>query len=140
MSTEQNKALVRRWLEEVWGQGSAAAVDELAADDFVWHWAPPGVATDREGYKQFLRMDFEAFADVSCATEDIVAEGDRVASRWTWRGTHKGEFMGVAATGKQVALSGICINRFVGGKIVEEWGEMDMMGVMQQLGAIPPPG
>ena len=140
MSVEENKVLARRWLEEVWGKGSAAVVDGLAGDDFVWHWAPPGVGSDREGYKQFLRMDFEAFANVSCATEDIVAEGDRVASRWTWRGTHKGEFMGVAPTGKQVALTGMCINRFAGGKIVEEWGEMDMMGMMQQLGAVPPPG
>ena len=139
MSTEQNKALTRRWLEEVWGEGSSATVDELAADDFVWHWAPPGVATDREGYKQFLRMDFEAFADVSCVAEDIVAEGDKVASRWTWRGTHKGEFMGVAATGKPVVMTGIGINRIAGGKIAEEWCEMDMMAMMQQLGAIPPP-
>jgi len=120
MSVEQNKALARRWLEEVWGKGSEAAVDEIAGDDFVWHWAPPGVGSDRAGYKQFLKMDFEAFGDVSCATEDIVAEGDRVASRWTWRGTHKGEFMGVAPTGKQVAMTGICINRFAGAKIVEE--------------------
>ena len=140
MSVEQNKDLARRWLDEVWGKGSAATVDELAAADFVWHWAPPGVAGDREGYKQFLRMDFEAFADVSTATEDIVAEGDKVASRWTWRGTHKGEFMGVAPTGKQIALTGICINRIADGKIVEEWGEMDMLGLMQQLGAVPPPG
>jgi steroid delta-isomerase-like uncharacterized protein len=140
MSLEQNKALVRRWLEEVWGRGDADTVDELSGDGFVWHWAPPGVATDREGYKQFLRMDFEAFADVSCATEDIVAEGDRVASRWTWRGTHKGDFMGVAPTGKRVTLTGIEINRIVDGKIVEEWCEVDMMGLMQQLGAVPPSG
>ena len=140
MTARRNKALVRRWLEEVWGKGNLAVVDEMAGADFVWHWAPPGVGNDREGYKRFLKLDFEAFADVSCATEDIVADGDRVASRWTWRGTHKGGFMGVAPTGKQVVLTGICINRFVGGKIVEEWGEMDMMGMMQQLGAVPPSG
>jgi steroid delta-isomerase-like uncharacterized protein len=139
MSVEEKKDLARRWLEEVWGKGSVAAVDELAGRDFVWHWAPPGLATDRDGYRQFVKMDFAAFADVSSATEDIVAEGDKVAARWTWRGTHKGEFMGVAATGKRVTMTGICINRIVGGKIVEEWGEMDMLGLMQQLGAVPPP-
>ena len=139
MSIEQNKDLARRWLEEVWGKGNVATVDELAGADFVWHWAPPGLSADREGYKQFVRMECDAFADVSCATEDVVAEGDKVAGRWTWRGTHKGEFMGVAPTGKQVTLTGICINRVVDGKIVEEWGEMDMLGLMQQLGAVPPP-
>ncbi len=139
MSVEQNKDLARRWLEGVWGKGNAALVDELAGTDFVWHWAPPGLASDREGYKQFLRMDFEAFADVSCTIEDVVAEGDKVAGRWTWRGTHKGEFMGVAPTGTRVTLTGIGINRIVDGKIVEEWCEMDMLGLMQQLGAVPPP-
>ena len=139
MSVEQNKDLDRRWLEEVWGKGNVATVDELAGADFVWHWAPPGLAADREGYKEFVRMEFDAFADVSCVAEDVVAEGDKVAGRWTWRGTHKGEFMGVAPTGKQVTLTGICINRVVDGKIVEEWGEMDMLGLMQQLGAVPSP-
>jgi len=75
MSVGQTKAAVRRWLEDVLGKGTAAAVDGIAGDDFVWHCAPPGVGSDREGYKQFLRMDFEAFANVSCATEDIVAGG-----------------------------------------------------------------
>ncbi len=139
MSVEQNKDLARRWLEGVWGKGNVALVDELAGTDFVWHWAPPGLASDREGYRQFIRMNFEAFADVSCATEDVVAEGDKAAGRWTWRGTHKGEFMGVAPTGTRVTLTGIGINRIVDGKIVEEWCEMDMLGLMQQLGAVPPP-
>jgi len=139
MSAEQNKAVVRRWLAEVWGKGNLAVVDELAGSGFVWHWSSPAFGSDREGYKQFLAMDFDAFDDVSCSTEDVVAEGDRVASRWTWRGTHKKEYMGAAPTGKQVALTGICVNRFADGKIVEEWCEMDMMGMMQQLGAASPP-
>ena len=139
MSVEQNKSLARRWLEEVWGKGDMATVDELAGPDFVWHWAPPGLASDLEGYKRFMRMDFEAFDDVSSVADDVVAEGDKVVGRWTWSGTHKGEFMGVAPTGKRVTLTGICINRIADGKIVEEWGEMDMLGMMQQLGAVPPP-
>ena len=140
MSIEENKAIARRWMEEVWGKGSLAAVDELCAPDFVWHWAPPGVASDREGYKQNVTMSFAPFADIRSTIEDMVAEGDKVVVRWTWRGTHKGEFMGIAPTGKQVTLTGISIIRIAGGKIVEEWGEMDMLGWMQQLGVVPPMG
>ena len=140
MSIEENKALVRRLMEEVWDKGSLAAIDELYATDFVWRWALPGMAPNREGYKQCVTMNFAAFAEVHCTVEDIVAEGDKVALRWTWGGTHKGKYMGIAPTGKQVTLTGIVISRIVGGKNVEEWGEMDMLGMMQQLGAVPPPG
>lgn len=138
MSTEENKAIARRWMEEIWGKGSLAAIDELLAPDFVFNYAPAGVARDREAYKQTVTM--APFADIHSTIEDMVAEGDKVAVRWTYRGTHKGEFMGIAPTGKQVTMTGISIIRIVGGKIVEEWGEMDMLGMMQQLGAVPPPG
>jgi predicted ester cyclase len=81
-------------------------------------------------------MNFAAFGDVRC-----IAEGDKVVVRWTWRATHnKGEYMGIAPTGKQVTLAGITISRVVDGKTVEEWGEMDNRGMMQQLGVVPPPG
>jgi len=140
MSLEENKALGRRSVEEVWGKGNLDAVDELYATDFVWHWAPPGVAPDREGYKQFVTMSFAAFGDVHCATEDAIAEGDKVVVRWTWRATHKGEYMGIAPTGKKVTLTGIAISRIVDGKIVEEWGEMDNLGMMEQLGVVAPSG
>jgi len=138
MSLEENKALARRSMEEIWGKGNLDTVDELYAADFVWHWAPPGVASNREGYKQFVTTCFAAFGDVHCATEDVIAEGDKVVIRWTWRATHKGEYMGIAPTGKQVTITGIAISRIVGGKTVEEWGEMDNLGMMQQLGAVPP--
>ena len=140
MSIEKNKAIARRYVEDVWGKGSLGAIDELYATDFVWHWAPPGMAPDRAGYRQFVTMSFAAFADVQSTLEDMVAEGDKVVGRWTWRCTHKGEYMGIAPTGKQVTLSGITIMRIVGGKVLEEWGEMDNLGMMQQLGAVPPPG
>ena len=140
MSTEENKAIARRWGAEVWGKGSLAAVDELYAADFARHSALPGMTPDREGYKQGVSMNFAVFGDVQSTLEDIVAEGDKVAVRWTWRGTHKGELMGIAPTGKQVMITGIGILRIVGGKIVEEWGEMDSVGMMQQLGVFPPPG
>lgn len=139
MSLEKNKALARRWLEQVWSKGNLAELDELYAANFVWHWAPPGVASNREGYRQFVTANFAAFSDVRCPAEEIVAEGDKVVVRWTWRATHKGEYMGIAPTGKQITMTGICILRIADGKIAEEWGEMDMLGMMQQLGAVPSP-
>ncbi|GAH49735.1 unnamed protein product, partial [marine sediment metagenome] len=104
--------------------------------DFVWNYAPPGVAPGREGYKQENVINLRAcFADIHCTVEDMVAEDDKVAVRWTWRGTHTGEYMGIAPTGKQVTMTGISILRIVGGKIVEEWDESDNLGFMQQLSA-----
>jgi steroid delta-isomerase-like uncharacterized protein len=135
MSIEENKALARRWNEELWSKGNLAAVNELLATNFVFNYPSPGVAHDREGYKQTVTMP--SFANIQSVIEDMVAEEDKVAVRWTWRGTHKGEYMGVAPTGKQVTITGISILRIVGGKIVEEWGEMDNLGMMQQLGAKP---
>lgn len=140
MSTEENKALGRRWTEEVWNKGNLAAMDELLAANFVFHWAPPGVPTNAEGYKQVVTMFRSAFQEMKISIEDMIAEGDKVATRWTGRSTHKGDFMGIPATGKQVTTTGITINRVEGGKITEEWNEMDMMGMMQQLGVFPPAG
>jgi steroid delta-isomerase-like uncharacterized protein len=140
MSTEDNKAIARRWGEEVWGKGSPAAIDELFAPNFVFNYPLPGATPDLKGYKQTVAMMLGPFADTQCTGEDVVAEGDKVAVRWIWRGTHKGEFMGVPPTGKQVTITGISILRIAGGKIVEEWGEMDNLGMMQQLGVIPAQG
>ena len=81
-----------------------------------------------------------AFPDGHLTLEDMVAEGDRVAARWTFQGTHRGQFMGIAATDKAVSISGIEIERFAGGRIVEHWEQADIMSLMQQLGAIPAPG
>ncbi len=140
MSTEENKALVRRWGEEVWGKGNLAAIDELLAADIVFNYPPPGVAPNREAYKQTVTMYHVALPDIQYTVEDMIAEGDKVAVRWTGRGTQKGEFMGIAPTGKQVTITGNSILRIAGGKIVEEWTEEDILGVLQQLGVFPPPG
>jgi len=140
MSTEQNKALVRR-LEEVFNRGNISLVDELFAPDFVEHEElPPGIPPGREAVKQLTTMFRSAFPDFKATIDDIVAEGDKVVIRQTWSGTHKGEFMGVPPTGKSVSFGVIDIIRIAGGKFVEHWGQMDMMGMMQQLGAIPTPG
>jgi len=136
--SEQNKAVHRRLFEEVWNGQDLSVVDELAAPDFVNHGlnAPPGA----EGFKQFVAVVIGAFPDIHFAVEGVIAEGDKTVVRWTATGTHQDEFMGIPATGKAIAISGIAIDRFEGGKIVESWDEWDALGMMQQLGAIPPAG
>ena len=141
MSTEQNKALVRRMVEEIFNRGNIGRVDEFLAPDFVdREELPPGVTRDREGVKRLTAMLRSAFPDFKATIEDMVAEGDKVVIRMTWKGTQKGEFMGVPPTGKSVSFGVIDIIRIAEGKFVEHWGQMDSMGLMQQLGAIPAPG
>lgn len=138
MTTEENKALARRWNDDIWSKGNLTAIDELFAADFVSHY-PGGPTHDRESYKQWVTMQFAAFSDVHCTVDDMVVEEDKVVVRWTWRGIHsKGEYMEIAPTGKQVTITGISILRIVGGKIAEEWGNSDDLGFMQQLGVVPP--
>ena len=134
---EKNKELARRWSDEIWGKGSPDAVDELLAAEFVFNYAPPGVGSDLEGYKKTVTMWSEPFSDISCTVEEMIAEGNKVAVRWTWRGTHTGEYMGVSPTGKEMKVTGISILHIKDGNIVEEWGEMDNLGMMQQLGLVP---
>jgi steroid delta-isomerase-like uncharacterized protein len=137
MAAEENKALVRRILEEVWNKGNLAAIDELFAPTHVRHDpANPGVQ-DRDGVRQLVTMYRSAFPDLQFTVEDQIAEGDTVVTRYTGRGTHKGALPGIPATGKQATVSGIAISRIVGGKDSEEWVNYDALGLMQQLGAIP---
>jgi steroid delta-isomerase-like uncharacterized protein len=136
MSLEENKALVRRQVD-VWNTGDLSALDEVFAADLVNHDPPPGAASDREGFKQIIAMNRAGFPDMKLTIEDMVAEGDRVVNRWTLSGTHEGEYMGIPPTGRKVVLKGISIHRIEGGKVVENWHEMDMMGVMAQLGVAP---
>ena len=134
--SEENKALIRRFYEEVWNDKNLEAIDELVATDSVDHDLPPG----REGAKAFISMYLSAFPDTKMTIEDLLAEGDKVVTRWSATGTHTGELMGIPATGKQVTVTGLDINRYSGGKSVEHWGEFDQMGMMQQLGVVPGPG
>lgn len=140
MSEKQNKAIVRRFVEEIFNRGNMSVADELMAPDFVEHEElPPGIPRDREGVKQMTTMMRSAFPDFKATIEDIIAEGNKVVIRMTWSGTQKGEFMGIAPTGKSVSIGVIDIIRIADGKLVEHWGQMDSMGMMQQLGAIPAP-
>jgi predicted ester cyclase len=140
MSTEENKVLALRLVEEVINQGRMTTIDELIAADAVDHSLPPGLPPGREGVKLFLGMIRAAFPDIHETIEDTLAEGDRVVTRSTWRGTHQGAFLGIAPTGKQVSVTGIDISRVASGKFVEHWQAADNLGLLQQLGVIPPPG
>ena len=139
MSTEDNKAIIRSFYEEVFNQRNLALVDELCTTDHVFH-NPPTTLQGREAFKQLLSVYLTAFPDASFTVEDEIAEEDRVASRYTFRGTHQGELMGIPPTGKQVTVTGIIINRMVGGKSAEGWLNFDALGMLQQLGVIPTMG
>ncbi len=134
--SEANKAVVRRWAEEGFNKGNIDLLDELCAPNYVWHLGGRevrGLAATKELMGMYLR----AFPGMQCSVEDQVAEGDRVVTRWTMRGTHKGDLEGIAATGKAVTLTGIAVARVEGGKVVEEWENFDELAMMQQIGAIP---
>jgi predicted ester cyclase len=139
MSSEDNKTLVRRFIEEVIGQGNLAILDELLASTYVYH-APGMEVSGPTGLKQVFTMLRTAFPDWYETTEDMIAEDDKVVFRVTGQGTHQGNFMGIAPTGRQVTMSGIDIVRIEGNKLVEHWAVFDQMGMMQQLGVIPATG
>ncbi len=141
MSTEQNKSVVSRWMDELFNKGNVSINDEILVPDYVNH--DPSLPEDnrsREGFKQFVSMVRSAFPDFQLNCVDQIAEGDQVVTRFSMGGTHKGEFMGIAPTNKQSQLTGISIERLAGGKVVETWVNWDALGMMQQLGVIPPPG
>ncbi len=139
MSTEENKAIARRWFEALASlEGTEKAADELLAPGFVGHMPPFPDVHGPEGYKRFIAGTFQAYPDARFVVEDTIAEGDRVVARYTLRGTHEGTTrMGVAPTGKEVAASMISILTLADGKIVEMWTNADFLGLMQQMGAIP---
>jgi len=139
VSTEENKALVRRFVDEVQSEGNIDAIDDLCSPEFVNHSAPPGVPSNCEGVKQVTAMFRQAFPDSYFTVEGMVAEGDKVATRKTFHGTHQGEFMGIPPTGQQVSIGLIDIVRIAGGKVVEHWSMGDSLGMLQQLGVIPTP-
>jgi steroid delta-isomerase-like uncharacterized protein len=141
MSAEGNKALIRRYVEEVWNKGNLSVIGEILATKFIRHDpADPEPVSSSEGLKQVVTMYRTAFPDVHFTIDDQIAEGDKVATRWRGSGTHKGSLRGIAPTGKESTVTGIVISRIVGGKIVEEWGNWDTLGMLQQLGVVPKMG
>jgi predicted ester cyclase len=137
MSVEDNKALLRRFNEEVFNKRNLASVDALIASNQIDHSLPPGLPRTREGTRQAISMTLMAFPDLNFVVEDIIAEGDKVVTRYTTRGTQRGSLGRFPPTGRQVAVPGIVIARIADGKIVEQWGLDDRLDMLQQLGVIP---
>ena len=143
MTTQDNKVIVQRWVDEVLNTRDVSEQSpayELVAVDFVGHFPGQPALEGLEAYRQFGSQYFSAFPDLQITTEDLIAEGDKVTMRYAWRGTHKGELMGIPATGKQVVTSGISILRVANGKIAEQWDSFDNLGMLQQIGVIPTMG
>ena len=140
MSADENKALVRRFVDEVQSRGNIDALDEICSPEFVNHSAPPGVPSNCEGVKQLTVMFRQAFPDSYFTIEDMMAEGDKVATRKTFHGSHQGEFMGIPPAGRRVSMGLIDVVRISDGRVVEHWSVGDNLGMMQQLGVIPQQG
>jgi steroid delta-isomerase-like uncharacterized protein len=142
MSTEDNKALMRRFYEEVVNKKNLAAIDDFLAPNFVNHSASQLGLTGGgiQEVKQLMSMTMAAFPDLHYAIEDLIAEGDKVVARLTISGTHQGVFMGIPPTGKHVTVTDIELFRIANGKAVENWVQPDFLGLLQQLGVVPAMG
>lgn len=130
--------MVQRFHEQVWNQGHLAVIDELVSPDYRMHKSLP--TPDREGLRQFVAMIHSAFPHGHETIEDVIAEGDRVVLRGIIHGTQRGAYLGIPPTGKPIHMTSVFIFRLAEGKIVEDWGEADTLGMMQQLGALPQMG
>jgi steroid delta-isomerase-like uncharacterized protein len=137
MSESGNSVVVQRFLEEVINQGRLEQADEIVAEDFVELDPLPGQRQGREGLKEVIGMLRAAFPDMHWVVDEMIAEGEKVVTRFTWTGTQQGTFMGIPATGRSVVVKGVVIDRIVGGMMTDSRILMDTMGMMQQLGAIP---
>ncbi len=138
MSTEQNRALARRLIEEILNQRNMSVIDEIFSPDFVENEElPPGVPPGREAPRALFGMLHRAFPDFNATIKQIIAEGDKVVLYMTWTGTQEGELLGIPPTGKRVSFDVIDIVGIADGKLVEHWGIMDSAKMMQQLGAAP---
>jgi predicted ester cyclase len=136
MSTEENKVTVRRFYEEVINQKHLAVLEELMGDHYVSHDLP----SEPAALKSFIGGFHSAFPDGHVTIDQMIAEGDTVAIRLTFRGTHTGDFQGIAPTGKAVTVPAMDMYRLVEGKVVEHWGGPNQLSLLQQLGVVPPPG
>ncbi len=139
MSTHDNKSVIQAFIEDVINQGHLDRADDIVIEDFVELDPLPGQAQGREGLKDVIRQIRSAFPDIRWTVDEMVAEGDKVFSRFTWSGTHEGAFLGVPATGRRITVKGMVIDRLAAGKMADSRILMDTLGMMQQLGALPAP-
>src|SRR5262249_54176659 len=130
MSAAENKALVRRWYDEVLNGADLAVVDDVVAADLVFNGQPIG----RAGIAQAAAWVHSIFPDLQVTVEDVVADGDRVVTRFSARATHRGEFMGIPPTGRTVTLRGVHVDRVQGGRIAERWETVDLLALLRELG------
>lgn len=138
---EENKAIVRRIIEEAWNGGNLSVIDDVVVPSYVGHDpSVPMPIQGPEGFKMWVGVARTAVPDFRIHIDDLIAEGDSVSGRITMRGTHRGDLAGIPATGKEVSFSGIFIRRLEDGKFVEGWDQADTMSLMQQLGVMPAPG
>lgn len=136
----ENIATGDRFVEEVINQGRLDSADQLVEADFIELDPLPGQRQGREGLKETIAMMRTGFPDIHWVTDETVAAGDKVVSRFTWTGTHRGDFLGIPATGKSVTVRGVVIDRLNAGKMADSRILMDTLGLMQQLGVVPSPG
>lgn len=134
------RELIMRYSNEAHGQGKVELVDELVHEDFVNHTAPEGLPPGREGEKAYIQMVHAAASDMEATVDHLLVDGDKAAWRWTVRGRHTGEFMGIPPSGKEFEVSGNDIAVIRDGKVAELWAQWDQLGLMTQIGAIEPPG
>ena len=133
-----NKSVIRTFIEKVLNQGRFEQLDALVLEDFVELDPLPGQTQGRAGLGQVLRQMRDAFPDMHWVVEEMIGEGDKVCTRFTWTGPQRGPFLGVPATGKRVSVKGVVIDRLNGGKMSDSRILMDTLGLMQQLGVLPP--
>jgi steroid delta-isomerase-like uncharacterized protein len=138
MAAEENKVIARRWAEEVWSKGHFGLIEELVAPEYVAHDpANPEEVRSPEGLRRYIEAFRSAFPNMQLSVEDQVAEGEKVLTRWTARGTHRGDFFDIAPSGKRLEMVGMSMDHFSGGRFVESWENYDALGMMQQIGAVP---
>jgi len=137
-TTEQQKSIFQRFAEEAWNKGNLDVVDEIFAPEYHAHSSDPAYDVyGPEGHKEFIATFRQAFPDVTVTFHHLLSENDLILAHMSWSGTHTGPYMGLQPSGKRISVQVMGINRFSGDKVVEAWGVVDMLGMMQQLGVVP---
>jgi len=137
MTTNNKDVVLRLWYQELWDNWNIAVADDFLTDDYHLHAPGVPIPLDRATTKQVVAMYGASFPDLKHTVDEIIVAGDTVAARWTVRGTHRGEFQGIPATGKSVKLSGITFHHLTDGRVRETWLVYDNMELLQQIGAVP---
>jgi steroid delta-isomerase-like uncharacterized protein len=138
MSAEDNAAVARAWAQAAWNEHDLAAAARFLAPDWVGHYVGLGEVQGPEGFRRVAAAWLTAFPDMEIAVEEALAVGDRLVRRVRWTATHRGTFLGIPATGRRVTVQEMIMLRVAAGKIAEEWEMADLLGLLQQLGAVPP--